>query len=178
MPAQRRRREAHGKAAEILSSGRPISDADVLAVLSLWRFRKNTSRLNVLPRGTDFVSSDTLGLVCDRKGNVLVDSGTRKWPSVLRLLATWLKDRKPAALEMDFPFTSISVNHNYSARLHRDGHNAGVFCIVTETTASKSESLSAVYTMFDQSRFGAPVTIPSLHTVGSRRFLDEELRGL
>ena len=127
MPVQRRRREANGKAAEILGSGRPISDADVLAVLSLWRFRKNSSRLNVLPSGTDFVSSDTLGLVCDRKGTVLVDSGTRKWPSVLRLLATWLKHRKPAALEMDFPFTSISVNHNYSARLHRDGHNAGVF---------------------------------------------------
>ena len=27
---------------------------------------------------------------------------------------------------MDFPFTSISVNFNYAARLHRDGNNAGV----------------------------------------------------
>ena len=106
MPSQRRRREANGLAVDLLRSGQPISDTDVLSVLSLWRFRKNNTRLNVLPPGCDFVHSDTLGLVCDRQGQILVDSGTRKWPSVLRLLATWLRHRRPAALEMDFPFTS------------------------------------------------------------------------
>ena len=30
------------------------------------------------------------------------------------------------ALAQDFPFTSISLNYNYAARLHRDGNNAGV----------------------------------------------------
>ena len=109
MPSQRRRREANGLAVDLLRSGQPISDTDVLSVLSLWRFRKNNTRLNVLPPGCDFVHSDTLGLVCDRKGQILVDSGTRKWPSVLRLLATWLRHKRPAALEMDFPFTSTCV---------------------------------------------------------------------
>ena len=108
-PSQRRRRAANKLAADLLRSGQPISDADVFSVLSLWRFRKNNARLNVLPRGCDFVHSDTLGLVCDRKGQVLVDSGTRKWPSVLRILAQWLRHRRPANLEMDFPFTSTGV---------------------------------------------------------------------
>ena len=116
MASQRRRREANRLAVELLCSGKPLSDDDVVSVLSLWRFRKNSTRLNVLPNGADFVHSDTLGLVCDRQGKVLVDAGTRKWPSVLRLLAVWLRHRRPAALQMDFPFTSISVNYNYCAR--------------------------------------------------------------
>ena len=123
---KRRRRAADNQAAEFLRVGQPISDTQVLAVLSLWRFRPNKARLNVIPDGQDFVSSDTIGLVCDRSGRVVVDSATRKYPNLFRLLAAWLKQRRPTFLAMDFPFTNIPVNHSYAAKLHRDAHNAGV----------------------------------------------------
>ena len=55
----------------------------------------------------------------------MVDAATRKYPSVLRMLAVWLHDSRPASLAMDFPFTSVSVNYAYAARKHRDGFNAG-----------------------------------------------------
>ena len=126
MAPKQRRREADKQAAEYLRAGQPITDTDVLAVLSQWRFRPNRTRQNVRPDGAEFVYSDTLGLVCDRRGAITVDAATRKWPNVFRMLAVWLKQRRPSALSMDFPLTSISVNKNYAARLHRDGHNAGV----------------------------------------------------
>ena len=159
---------ADSLALEYLHEKQPISDSHILAVLSQWKFRPNKARLNVIPAGSEFVYSDTLGLVCDRRGVVCVDAATRKYPlvdpkrtylvssslrplcanvqrsvkfglgplrlyssiarypNVFRLLCAWLKCRRPASLLMDFPFTSISVNHNYAAKIHRDGHNAGV----------------------------------------------------
>ena len=92
----------------------------VLGVLSLWRFRPNKNRQNVLPAGAAFVHSDTLGLVCDRRGMIVVNAATRMWPNIFRLLIEWLRQRRPSSLLMDFPCTSISVNWNYAARIHRD----------------------------------------------------------
>ena len=118
---KRRRRDADALATELLDAGRQLSDADVLAVLSRWCFRPNKNRQNVLPEGADFVYSDTLGLTRDRKGTVAVDSYTRQFPNVFRFLGKWIKQRRPVEFSHDFPFTSISLNYNYAARLHRDG---------------------------------------------------------
>ena len=118
---KRRRRDADALATELLDAGRQLSDADVLAVLSRWSFRPNKNRQNVLPEGADFVYSDTLGLTRDRKGTVAVDSYTRQFPNVFRFLGKWIKQRRPVEFSHDFPFTSISLNYNYAARLHRDG---------------------------------------------------------
>ena len=118
---KRRRRDADALATELLDAGRQLSDADVLAVLSRWSFRPNKNRQNVLPEGADFVYSDTLGLTRDRKGTVAVDAYTRQLPNVFRFLGKWIKQRRPVELAHDFPFTSISLNYNYAARLHRDG---------------------------------------------------------
>merc|ERR1719401_2785885 len=60
---------------------RKITDSDVLAVLRLWGFRENTSRLNVMEEGQAFVYSDTLGLVRARDGSVLVTSPTTEYAS-------------------------------------------------------------------------------------------------
>ena len=123
---KRRRRDADALATELLASGKNLSDADLLAVLSRWTFKPNKNRTNVLPEGVDSVYSDTLGLTRDRRGTVAVDAYTRERPGVFRLLCEWLKQRRTAELARDFPFTSISMNYNYAARLHRDGNNAGV----------------------------------------------------
>ena len=126
MSPKRRRRDADAIAETLLSRGKLFSDADVLEVLSRWSFRPNGNRLNLFPVGAAFVHSDTFGLVRDRRGRIDVDRYTRDRPSLFRFLAEWIKQRRPIVFNMDFPFTSISVNFNYAARLHRDGNNAGV----------------------------------------------------
>ena len=112
MATKRRRKHAEDRALEILKQNRAVTDADLLEVLARWRFRKNKARQNVLPEGEESVYSDTLGLVLDRcTRKVGLDAASRKCPSMLRLLAQWLRDRQPVDFKMLFPFTSISVNY-------------------------------------------------------------------
>jgi len=111
--------------AELDTSGRRIADRDLKKVLDLWAFRKNESRLNVFPEGKTWVYSDTLGLVKDRKGAFITTTPTKDYPSVMILLARWLKERRPAELSDDFPFTTISLNFGYAAKRHRDAGNVG-----------------------------------------------------
>ena len=59
-------RLAEQTARAILDSGRIVTDSDVLLLLRQWAFRKNKSRKNVLPLGSDHVESDTLGIVATR----------------------------------------------------------------------------------------------------------------
>ena len=120
----RSRRKANALADEKLHQER-ISEADVLEVLELWYFAKNTTRSNVFPSGATSVESDTLGLVRSRTGRVVATSVTKKFPHVFDLLCTWLHQNRPPIFEFSFPCTSISVNFAYAARRHRDAHNSG-----------------------------------------------------
>ena len=111
--AKRRRKHADDRAAEILKAGHIVTDADVLECLAKWRFKKNTSRQNVIPvGGNEYVFSDTLGLVVNRvTKRSMLDATSRRNPSMLRLLAVWLRDRQPTVFECPFPFTSININY-------------------------------------------------------------------
>merc|ERR1719401_1705108 len=103
---------------------RSITDSDVLAVLRLWGFRENTSRLNVMQEGQTFVYSDTLGLVKGRDGSVIVTQATSEYPAVSKIFSMWLRDHVPPELKgVGFGCTSINVNASYAAALHRDGNN-------------------------------------------------------
>ena len=81
----------------------------------MWQFTENVTRANVMPRGVDFVFSETLGLVSTRDGKVTVSKLTKRFPAVFHILALWLRRSWPLADR--FPFTSISVNKNYAARM-------------------------------------------------------------
>ena len=59
----RSRRRANLLALDRLGRSRQITDEDVVVVLDLWYFGKNTTRVNVFPVGATSVESDTLGLV-------------------------------------------------------------------------------------------------------------------
>ena len=111
----RSRRRANEAARAALKRG-SITDADVLETLRQWRFPRNSTRRNVLPVGDSFVHSDNLGLVRSRDGRIVVTAATRKNPHVLQLLARWLRDHRPAELQRDFLFSSISMNYDYAAR--------------------------------------------------------------
>ena len=114
----RSRRRANEVARAAVEKGNLVTDADVLDTLRLWRFPCNSTRRNVLPVGSSFVHSDNLGLVRSRDGRIVVTAVTRKHPYVLQVLARWLRDHRPAELQRDFEFSSISLNYGYAARLH------------------------------------------------------------
>lgn len=96
------RREAQDKAKEILKAceadgNRAVTDNEVLACLRLWGFKENANRSNVMPDGSKFVYSDTIGIIkmstCER---TLLTVGTKRYPEFTMLLMKWLKDRLPA----------------------------------------------------------------------------------
>ena len=120
----RSRRNAYLLAQERLKQSR-ISDDDVLAVLRMWHFKENKTRTNVIPEGATSVHSDTLGVVRSRTGAVVATQLTMKYQSVFHVFCRWLREHCSERFQMSFPFTSISVNHGYAARKHRDGYNAG-----------------------------------------------------
>jgi len=74
--------------------------------------------------GKTWVFSDTLGLLRDRTGDVHLTAPTRRYPQVSELLARWLMDRLPEETK-NFKFTSMNVNCNYAAAMHRDNGNFG-----------------------------------------------------
>jgi len=122
------RREAQQRAKEILAAAgsRKITDYEVLECLRLWGFKENTNRGNVMPEGTKFVHSDTVGLIkmstCER---TLLTVGTKRYPEFTQLITRWLKERLPSELKQEFAYTSININKNYAGKLHRDGNNVG-----------------------------------------------------
>ncbi|CAE8694958.1 unnamed protein product [Polarella glacialis] len=107
------------------AKGKKITDQDCLKILEKWAFRKNEARLNVMPEGTNFVHSDTLGLIRARDGRYMATEPTNLYPNVFSLFNQWLQDSLPAGCNKPFPFTSISVNYAYAAKIHRDQGNCG-----------------------------------------------------
>ena len=122
---RRDRATANSRACALLC--KPITgDGDLLEVLQLWRFKPNRTRKNVVPEGAPFVFSETLGLVRSRTGKLIMTNITRQYDSVFMLICKWLADNMPPGLKHPLPFTSINVNYDYGARIHRDGNNLGV----------------------------------------------------
>jgi hypothetical protein len=124
-----RRCVATEQAKEILevveAEGRAVTDFEVLQVLRLWDFRKNTARNNVMKEGAEFVYSDTVGIVADYTGHVIPKEELRRYPAFSQLLNRWLRDNMPDDLGAEFVYTSININKNYAGKLHRDGGNVG-----------------------------------------------------
>ena len=121
----RSRKSADKFAKEVLDRGGVIADEDVLAALRLWRFKKNTARANVMQENQHYVLSETMGIVCSRDGRLLLSKATKEHPAFMSLLCLWVQQHRPPMLQRPFAFTSISLNANYNARIHRDGNNAG-----------------------------------------------------
>jgi len=103
---------------------RRITAEDVRLTLQEWGFAKNASRENVRPEGQEYVFSDTVGLLRDRQGDIHVTSSAKSYPEVVRLLNKYLSDHMPAEMA-GFKWTSLNLNCNYAAKLHRDGSNFG-----------------------------------------------------
>lgn len=106
------------------TEGRRVSDDGVFKSLEAWGFARNPNRQNVNPEGREWVWSDNMGLTRDRLGSIHITKATTKYPEFTELIVKWLTDRLPAECK-EFKFTSLNLNKNYAARLHRDGNNFG-----------------------------------------------------
>jgi len=118
-------KEARDILAVIDAKGRKVTDHELLRVLRLWGFRLNETRKNVMRPGQTSILSDTLGLTTDRTGHTLKREETRLYVDFNKLVCRWLHDNLPEELKDSFWFTSININKNYAARLHRDSNNIG-----------------------------------------------------
>lgn len=121
-------RQAEKFLKEAAKKKRAVSDDEVEKVLQMWAFRQNTARQNVMPRGTDWVWSDTVGLLRDRTGDVHLTDAATRYPNFTQIFNRWLHDRLPQEVA-SFGWTSLNLNCNYSAKRHRDGNNLGPSCI-------------------------------------------------
>ena len=110
--------------------------AQAVIVLRLWGFRQNSGRVNVLPPGTPWVHSDTLGLIRTRASaekRMRLAKGTTSFPSFLKLLNAWLRGQLPEGSSV-LPHTSVCINKGYAARCHRDKGNVGPSVLLTAGT--------------------------------------------
>ena len=96
-----------------------INDGHVVEVLDLWRFHKNKTRANVRSEEQEWVYSDTLGIARSRDGRLVRTKPTRDYPQFMELLCRWLRDGGPSFMRQPFPFTSIALNYDFAAQLHR-----------------------------------------------------------
>lgn len=100
-----------------------ITSSDVLQVVRQWSFQSNSRRGNVIPEGKAWVFSDTFGMIVSRSESGGVESMLcGQYPAMLCLFSRWLRDSRDG---MPFPFTSVNLNFDYAARVHRDRRNAG-----------------------------------------------------
>lgn len=103
---------------------RRITDEEVTGVLREWGFARNVARVNVMQENVTWVWSDTLGLLRDRIGDIHLTQSSKRYPEFVQVLSQWLTDRLPEEAK-GFKFTSLNVNKDYAAKVHRDGNNFG-----------------------------------------------------
>jgi hypothetical protein len=114
------------KLQEAKKTGKKITYDDLTEAMSLWGYRQNIGRLNVMPPGVKYVYSDTIGAIRRRSFGYGLTGATRNYPNFVKLLCQWLKDnRLEEKLGCDFKFTAINLNANYAGSRHRDAGNEG-----------------------------------------------------
>merc|ERR1711888_527597 len=92
LPMIERRRRADSLAHAIVSESDFVSDEQLREVLMTWGFARNRSRRNVAP-DSEYIWSETFGLVYDRTGRWMESTVTRMFPSIAKCLNRWLVSR-------------------------------------------------------------------------------------
>lgn len=112
---QAERTRANNEAGSILEAarreGRKVRDEEVLRVLRLWTFRTENA---------EKIPMDTMGFLTGFRGQEVVSLPTREYPQVTQLLSQILKDNRPEGAEIDWPFTTITVQSSHTAPRHRE----------------------------------------------------------
>ena len=145
LPMVERRRRADRLAHSIVLESDVVTDEQLRQVLMTWGFAKNRSRKNVAP-ASEYIWSETFGLVYDRTGRWIISTATRLFPSIAKVLNMWFRSRlrqlsHPAFSDplSTWHWTGITVNRGYAAARHVDANNHGPSVI--RSIASSSDRL-------------------------------------
>jgi len=124
----RKRKEADSAAGALLAELKddlPTRE-QVLPILRLWGFRKNVSRVNVIPDDKKYVYSDSVGILKQKGAHNMVLGKGSHMTNFLKLLCRWRKgEASRSGIAHLPPFTSLNINKNYAAKRHRDAGNVG-----------------------------------------------------
>ena len=107
------------------SLGLALSKSNILEVLRAVKIASVASRPNVAHFPGQQIQSMCLGLSAR---SCSLTFPTQQYPGVFALLTQWLRGHEQWR---DFQFTSITINKNHAAALHRDKGNSGLSVIVT-----------------------------------------------
>ena len=85
-----------------------ISAKDVEQLLDRVHFRPNVSRKNVTPDGSNFVYSETVGIIRTRTQISMISVWTHRYPTVVQVINKWVKQQ--GWIEDNFCFSSLTIN--------------------------------------------------------------------
>ena len=94
-----------------------------------WKFKSNTYRRNVTPEGWKFVHGEIFGMSTSRIRICYIAVNSRNANSIDKAILRWLSATYPDVMNQHH-FTTMVINSNYSAKLHRDANNAGISMVI------------------------------------------------
>ena len=124
------RKAAETLAGELLGRNSPPLTPEVLLMLNLWKFKSNPYRKNVMQFDTNFVYSDCFGMSVSRTQQLSVATNSRNSNSIDQVIIRWMWAKFPKEMSKH-PFTSVTINSNFSAKIHRDRNNLGLSLITS-----------------------------------------------
>ena len=82
---------------------------------------------NVIPKGEDYVDSETFGLIRTRTGLWMDSRCSQEYPHIPKLFNRWLRGRLKLhpEFEMNWRCSSITMNGSFASKRHRDENNVG-----------------------------------------------------
>ena len=84
------------------------------------------SRKDAQSDGFSFIEAAPVGLIKTWSTNKLpMSTFTRKRPDLAKILTRFIEHDRPKDGMLYFPYTTIQLNRNHSAKLHVDGNNHG-----------------------------------------------------
>ena len=97
-----KKENAEEVAAELLTKNMMYAK-DVETLLDMTHFRRNVSRKNVTPTGSTFVYSEIAGMVKTRTQRSMISVWTQRYPTVVQVINTWVKQNGWTKDEFIFP---------------------------------------------------------------------------
>ena len=122
------RKTAEAMAGELLERSSPPLTSEVLQILNMWKFKSNPYRKNVMEDDWKFVYSDCFGMSVSRTQQLGVSTNSRNSNSIDHVILKWMWATYPEEMSKH-SFTSVTLNSNFSARIHRDRNNSGLSLI-------------------------------------------------
>ena len=119
------RENAEALTGELLERGSPPLTSEVLQMLNLWKFKSNPYRNIAMPYGWNYVYRYSFGMYVSRIQKFSVSTNYRNSNSIDKAIIKWRWAKYPNEM-FNHTFSSITVNSDFSAKIHRGRNNVGL----------------------------------------------------